>query len=142
MVDFAFIPAPPGLAVVPTPQLMWGNNNIAATTTDRYLTPCYSDTLAETAPTRIRMARAGTIRNMQVHHNNPAGNGEPIVYTLSVGGAPTALSCSVLSTDSDGEDLVNAVAVAAGALVDGILVTKANGIGTSPTNITCTVEFA
>lgn len=124
-----------------TSQLMWGNDNIAATTTTRYLTPGYDDTQAQTSAIQLKASRDGTIRNMRVLQNIPHGNGNSIVYTLRVNGVASALSVSMASTDSDGSDLVNSVAVAAGDNLD-IEVTKAAGIGTTPDDIVLTVEYA
>ena len=121
--------------------LGFGANNLTATTTTRYLFPWFSDNQAETTPTQYRLPRAGTLRNFRVRHNLPAGNGGAIVYTVRIEGVATALTISMASTDSDGSDLVNTVAVAAGARID-IEVTKAAGIGASPINIEASLGFA
>lgn len=121
-------------------QLQWGNNSVTATTTTRYLTPGYDNGDAETSAIQIRMARAGTIRNLRVRHNITAGNGEAIVYTFRKNGSGQSLSVSLASDATDASDLSNSFAVAAGDLVD-IEVTKALGVGVSPKNIIATVEF-
>lgn len=121
--------------------LGWGANSVAASTTTRYLYPWFSDNLAETGPIQWRAPRAFTARNMRVRHNTTAGNGNAIVYTLRVNSVATALAVSLASTASDGQDLIDAIAVAAGDLVD-IQVTKAAAIGSSPTNITLAMESA
>lgn len=120
--------------------LGWGNGSIAATTTTRYLTPWYEDSTAPTAPIRYRATRAGFLGLMRVHHGGPAGNGNTIVYTLRVNGVATAVTVSMASTAADGSDLVNAVAVAAGDLLD-IEVTKAASIGATPTDVSMSLEF-
>ena len=123
------------------PMLAWGNSGVSATTTTRYLTPWYDDSLAKTSAVQFRVTRAGTIRKLRVRHNSPAGNGNAIVYTLRVEGVATALSVSMASTDADGSDLVNSVAVNDGDRID-IEVTKAASTGASPSDILAVVEFA
>jgi len=127
-------------AAAGSPQLLWGDNSVGSSTTTRYLTPGYDDGLAETGPTQIRVARAGTLRNLRVRHNVPKGNGNNIVYTIRVNNIAAGVTVTLASTATDGSDLVNSVVVAAGDLVD-IEVTKAAGVGTSPNNITATVEY-
>lgn len=122
------------------PMLAWGNSGVSATTTARYLTPFFDDSLAKTSPTQFRVTRAGTIRKLRIRHNLPNGNGNNIVYTLRVEGVATALSVTMASTDTDGSDLVNSVAVNDGDRLD-IEVTKGASVGTSPSDITAVVEF-
>lgn len=120
--------------------LFWGNNSVSATTTTRYLSPGFDQTLAQTTPVAFRVPRAGTIRNMYVIHNTGAGNGSAIVYTLRVNGVATALSVSLASTGSTAEDIVDTVAVVAGDRID-IEVTKAASVGSSPVDVNVTVEL-
>lgn len=120
--------------------LFWGNNSVSSTTTTRYLSPGFDQTLAQTSPVSFRVPRAGTIRNMYLLHNTGGGNGAAIVYTLRVNGAATALSVSLASTSTDAQDTVDTVAVVAGDRID-IEVTKAASVGTSPTDVNVTVEF-
>jgi hypothetical protein len=82
----------------------------------------------------------GSLRNMRVRQQIPAGNGNAIVYTLRVNGVASALAVSILSTAQDGSDLVDTVAVVAGDEID-IQVTKALAIGTSPNDIEVTMEY-
>ena len=119
--------------------LAFGANNVATTTTTRFLWPWYQDSLAPTTPTQFRVPRACTLRNLRVHHSVTAGNGNNIVYTVRKNGVTTALTCTLASTAADGSDLANTVAFAAGDLID-IVVTKGTAIGTSPTGITASLE--
>jgi hypothetical protein len=121
--------------------LAFGADNVSATTTTRYLDPWFDDSQAPTAPIQFRAPRAGTLRNMRVRHNITAGDGDPIVYTMRINSVASLLTVSLASTASDGSDLVNTVAVAAGDLVD-LEVTKADAVGTSPSDIIATMEFA
>lgn len=121
--------------------LIWGANSIASTTVTRYLYPGFGNATADTNAIQFRVPRAGTFRNMRVYHNIPAGNGNPIVYTLRVNGIPSALSVSMASTASDGSNLVTTVAVVAGALVS-LEITKAASIGSSPVDVLASLELA
>jgi hypothetical protein len=89
----------------------------------------------------IPTSAGGTIRNMRVRQQSPAGNGNPIVYTLRVNGVASALTVSILSTAQDGSDLVNTVAVVAGDEIE-LRVTKAAVIAASPQDIVVTMELA
>ena len=126
---------------MPSPGIFeFGSDNVAATTVTRYLAPGYQQATANTNRQDFRSPFAATLSQMRVRHNTPNGNGEAIVYTLNVNGVPTALTASLASTDADGSDLVNSVVIAAGDLI-GIEVTKALGVGTSPTEITCSIRL-
>ena len=119
---------------------MFGNTGVFNNTVTRYLSPYWSDSLAPTSAQQFRIPRAGVIQSLRVHHNSPAGNGNIIIYTLRVNSVATALTASMGSTAADGSDLVNAVTVAAGDLID-IVVIKASSIVSSPDDITATMEF-
>lgn len=121
-------------------NIMWGNNSVAATTTTRFLSPWYEDALAQTTAIQWRVSTSGRLQNLRVRHNTTAGNGNLIVYTVRVNGVVTALTVSLASTAADGSDLVNVVSVTAGDLID-VIVTKALGVGTSPTDITADLSF-
>lgn len=130
--------APPSSS---TAVLTFGSDQVSNTVTTRWLSPWFDNVIAQTGPIRYRIPRAGTIRNMRVHVNAPAGNGNLIVYTLRVNGVATALSVSLASTGADGSDLVDSVVVAAGDLVD-LMVTKALDVGVTPQDIVASFEFA
>jgi len=129
-----------GLLARKAAVLQWGANSVAAGVTTRYLFPCYEDLLAQTSPIQVRVTRDGVLANFYIQHGNPAGNGNPIVYTVRVNGAPTALTVSLASTGVTSSDTANEVEVAAGDLVD-VEATKAASIGASPTNITSSLGF-
>ena len=123
--------------------LIWGNSSVAATTATRYLEPGYETATAPlvAAIVQIRAPFAGTLRNLFIRQNGPAGNGNLIVYTVRVNGAVTLLSVSIASTTANGSDIVDTVAVAQGDLID-IEVTKAIAVGTTPARITASLEIA
>lgn len=121
-------------------QLHWGSGNVGSSTTDRFMFPNYGDGIAQTTTIQIRMSRAGTLKNLRVRHEIPAGNGNNIVYTVRKNGTPQSLAATLASTASDGADLVNTVTVAAADLID-IIVTKATSVAGSPRDITGTLEF-
>lgn len=122
-------------------ELLWGNNSVTSTTTDRFLTPGDTDGIAPTSAIQFRVSGAGVLRNLRVRHNTGAGNGNPIVYTVRVNGVATPIAASLASTANDGSDLVNSAALVNGDLVD-IKVTKAAGVGTSPSDIVATIDLA
>jgi hypothetical protein len=119
--------------------LLWGNSSLVAALTVRYLTPGYADSVAETSPIEFRMPVAGTFRNLRVRQNVVGGGANTLTYTLMVNGAPTALTVTMASTASDGSDLANSVAVAAGDLV-AIRVTRSGVIPASPANVVASLE--
>jgi hypothetical protein len=128
-----------GISSAPS-VLMWGNDNIATSTTLRYLTPGYTDDLAETIPTEMSIPTAGTIRKMRIRHTAAGTGASSITYTLQVNGSDSSLLVTMLPTAQNGSDLVHTVTVAAGDIIR-IKVTKAGSITTSPSNLTCSVEL-
>lgn len=124
-----------------TGSLLFGAGQIGSSTTDRYLFPAYSDSLAQTSAVQFRAPRAGTLQKLRVRHNITAGNGNNVVYTLRKNGTPTALTATLASTANDASDLVNTVGVAAGDLLD-VIATKASTIGASPRDVTASIEYA
>lgn len=123
-----------------TAVLGFGAGNVNASTTTRFLYPWYDDDLAQTAVIQYRVPRAGTLQNLRVRQNAPAGNGNLIVYTIRINGAATALLVSMMSTATDGSDLVDVVVVAAGDLID-IRVTKALATAGAVMDVSASVEF-
>lgn len=123
------------------PLLMFGNASVGSTATTRYLSAGSTGTLAETAPSQLRVTRDGTLSNLSISHNIPDGNGNDIVYTVRKNGIPTSLSVSLASTSPVDVDVANQVSVIAGDSID-IEVSKASGIAKSPRNIVGTLEFA
>lgn len=119
--------------------LQWGNNNISATTTTRFLTPGYGDVTAQTTTTQQVVPTDGVLRNFRVKQNSPSGNGNSSVYTVRVNGVATSIVVTLASTAMEGSDVVNTAAVSAGDKVD-VRVTKAVTIGSSPTDIAASLE--
>jgi hypothetical protein len=129
-----------GITGADTSVLSWGSDSVGTTVATRFLSPWYSDTLAQVSPVQWRSPRNALARNLRVRHNTTAGNGNAIVYTLRVNGVASALTVSLASTVADGSDLVNSVVIAAGDLLD-LEVTKAAGIGASPSEIMAVFEL-
>ena len=123
-----------------TPLLLWGNSSVAASTTTRYLTPGYSDNIAQTTETRFIVESSGVLKRLAVRHNGTAGNGNPIVYTVLVNGVATAITVSLASTGTSATDLVNTAAVVPDDEIS-LRATKAATIATSPSNISVTLEY-
>lgn len=120
--------------------LAWGNGNVSATTTTRYMSPWFEDGVAPTSPVQYRVPFAGRVKNMRVRVNSPAGNGNAVVYTFRVNSVASTLAVSLASTSSDGSDTANTVTLAAGDLLD-IEVTKAVSVGAAPVDLECTIEL-
>lgn len=120
--------------------LHWGDGNVTATTTDRFLTPGWDGGAAPTAPIQWIVPRDGILRNMHVLHNTPLGNGNVIGYTVRINSLPTTIVVTLASTGTSASDTTNIEAVSAGDVID-IQVTKALAVGTSPSNIIATIEY-
>lgn len=126
---------------LPASALAFGSGNIGASTSVRYLGPWYDETIAENSEIGYRIPKDGVIRNLQVRQNQPAGNGSTITYTIMVNGSGASVSVTMASTAFDGADSTNSIVVNTGDLVS-IRVTKSAPVGSSPRNITATVEYA
>jgi hypothetical protein len=126
------------LKILGSSQLLWGAGNVAASTTTRYLVPGFDAAVARLTPVQWRLGYDQILSAPRVRHNDPAGNGGAIVYTLRINGAPTALTLSLASTGSDADDTTQ-VAASAGDLVD-IEVTKALATGSSPDDVIFSVN--
>ena len=121
----------------------WGNDSVSSAINTRYLTPGYEGgtaPLVSSTRQALRAPRAGTLRNLYVEHNGLGGGGNLIVYTVYVNGAATLLAVSIAANAATASNLVDTVAVAAGALVE-IIVSKAANLGGSPSNIVTSVEL-
>ena len=119
--------------------LSFGNNGVLNTVAARYLYPGCSDSLAPTSILNMVIPFAGTVKNMHVYHNVPAGNGNNIVYTLFHNALPSSLTVTIPSTTQTASNTINSVAVNAGDIL-ALQVTKAALIGTSPADIIVTME--
>ncbi|MGE3986113.1 MAG: hypothetical protein AB7G38_18230, partial [Dehalococcoidia bacterium] len=91
------------------------------------------------AEQRQRMPCAGTIKELRLQAFSDPGAGNSIAVTLRVNGSSTALTVTISDTTRYAEDLSNEVAVAAGDLVDWIVVPTSNP--TDETNMTVTAVF-
>jgi hypothetical protein len=121
--------------------LTWGNQDVAVNTTTRYLQPGYGTITAGTLEIVLPVTTAGVVRNLSVKHRVAAGNGNNIVYTVMKNGVATALTVTVASNSTTVvSDTTNNFSVASGDVLS-LRVTKAAGIGTSPTEIVATAEY-
>lgn len=114
---------------------VYGNAGVFTTTATRYLDPFWQNANAGTANLQVVVPHAGYLSNLAVGHGTAGVGTNPIVYTVQINGANTALTVSMLPTASTGVDATDYVAVNAGDLV-GVAVTKALAITSSPANIT------
>jgi hypothetical protein len=125
--------------VPPFSLLAFGNNSVASTIVTRYMNPFGVNATASTSIVNVVSPFACTIKNMHVYHNNPAGNGNNIVYTLFKNGVSTSLTVTIPSTTQTASDTSNSVSVSAGDRLT-IEVTKGIAIGASPTDIYVSME--
>lgn len=130
-----------GTAVSNHSFLVFGNTSVSATTTTRHMDPFNVSTSAPTAIMNIVIPFDATIKNMHVYHNNPAGNGNNIVYTLLKNAIATSLTVTIPSTTQTVSNTTNFVSVNAGDRL-ALQVTKALGIGSSPNDIYVTMEVS
>jgi len=131
-------PGPSGSGVG---TLIFGADSVGATTTTRYLYAGHAEGLAEVAPHFYVMPRAGTLKNLFVRHDDPAGNGGLIVYRVRRNTTATLLLVSLASTGLGSSNLINTVPVLAGDLID-LQVVKVVGVGAPPRNVKATMEVA
>lgn len=128
------------------PVLGFGNNNVSSTTTTRYLSCWYSDTLAPTTEVSKMVipldSSGGQLRYLYVRHNRANGNGEVVTYTVRKNGADTGLTVD-LATGAIGQasELVTAVDVVAGDTVS-VSATKLLGIGNGRVEAIVTMQLA
>jgi hypothetical protein len=79
----------------------FGNESILNTVDTRYLNESAGPAIAGTVARRGAFSRDGIVRNLTAYHNLPVGNAQPVVYTLEINGAPTAVTAS-LAADANG----------------------------------------
>lgn len=122
--QFAYVAAPRGAI------LTWGVESIGGAADARYLPPGHDmGTAMLTNTAQMAVSRAGTLRNLFVHHNTANGNGQNVVYTVMVNGVATAITAT-LATGAIGiaSDVANTVAVADTDVIS-IQANKPNAIG-------------
>lgn len=126
--------------VPPFSLLVFGNNSVASTTITRYMNPFGVNASASTTIINMVIPFAATIKNMHVYHNNTAGNGNNIVYTLLKNAVATSLTVTIPSTTQTASDTVNSASVSAGDRLT-VEITKAIAIGASPGDIYISMEI-
>jgi len=119
---------------------MFGDGNIASSTTTRYLTPGYDAGQALTTEIGIPFLRAGVIRGIVVYHEMGAGNGNDIEYTVRINKSTKVLAVAIASTSTTPVIDLGEVDVVAGDVAS-VMVTKALTIGASPQNIIGALAF-
>lgn len=129
--------------------LVWGNDNVAAAADSRSLNFGSERNTASIVGSQPgggtesawRAPRPGLVRNMRVRHNAAVGNGNSVVYTLTLNGVATALTASLASGAlGDATDLVNVVIVLTGDLAT-MVASKALGLGAGGVSATVSTEF-
>jgi hypothetical protein len=104
--------------------------------------PGYVTAIASTSDIyRIRVPRAGTIKNMHIMQNTVSTSTNSVVYTLFVGGVSTALTVSIAGNVSTGADTTDTVTVSQGDQLS-IQVTKAASVSPAVQQVVISVEFS
>ena len=120
--------------------LVFGAGSLTSTVTDRFLYPGFDAAVATTLVASIRAPYAGVLRNLYVRHTAAGAGGTGIVYTVRVNGVASALSVTLAAAANDGNNLVAAVNVAAGASID-VLVGKNSALGSTPQGVLASFEY-
>ena len=112
---------------------------ITASSTE-YLYPGNGATTANEP--RIRVPRAGTLKNLYVYQRVASGaGGRTDIYTVRKNGADQAITCT-LDNAQTGQDTTNTVAVAAGDQVSVKLVSNNASDTSADVSVSLEVEFA
>ena len=123
--------------------LVFGAGDVSNTATTRYLFPSYVDDLAQAQVITWRVPRNGTIKNMRVRIEVPAGTSTTaLTFTLQVNAINTALAVTMAANAADGSNLANSVVVSAGDRVSVEISKAAVVTGTRPFDITASFEYA
>ena len=122
---------------------MWGDDNVGNSTVTRYLSPGYSEqgTAGTSDIVRLRVPRAGVVKNLYVKQNTPSSSTDTLTYTLLLNGVATALTVTVAANVSTAQDVVNTVSAAAGDELS-VRVTKSGIVNPSTLQIVVTAEFS
>lgn len=123
------------------PSIIFGAESVSNAPNTRFLYPGNVDITASSSIKNMIATRSGTLRNLNVLHNDPDGNGNSIVYTVLINGTPSSLTVTMASTDSTGSDLVNTVAISAGNSI-GMQAVKGSSLAQSPSSVVATMEMA
>lgn len=98
--------------------LMCVTDNLAVNGTDEYFGLTGSQNVGNEAPNQNPIQRAGIIKEMRVTlAAAPNGATKTRTFTLRVGGVSKALTVTITNAETTGQDMVNAVPVAADDLV-------------------------
>jgi len=122
--------------------LFWGSSTFPASST-RFMPPGRMDSSPPTTSVyRMRMPRAGTLRNLFARHNSAAGVAAgPITYTIFVNGVATAIVIAAMSATVVGvaSDTVHSVVVAQG---DDVALRETNAGSAAVVDSMVTLELA
>ena len=104
--------------------IMWNCDGAAIVAGTTTTFACGSVSAAESRIT-VPVPRDGIVRNMTCYINAPAGLGETVTFTFRLAFGNTLLTVTIGgAVDQQGDDMVNAVAVAKDDLIDIMVVTS------------------
>lgn len=108
--------------------IQFGSGGIIPVNSTRYF--CMDNAAAENSR-QIPISHAGVIRNLYIHATAAPGAAETFVYTIMINGIATAITVTFAGAlETEGNDVVNAVAVDAGDLITLRIVTSLNANAT------------
>lgn len=127
---------------IQTSPLVFGNRQVAVSTTARWLTPGYSNSTAPTQRVEIPAPRDGYIQRLRVRHGIARADAVALIYTVRLENVDQSLVVALLGNVQNGADLDldHGFTVLAGQLL-AIVVTKAAEIVSTPLNITASLEL-
>jgi hypothetical protein len=139
---FVLMPGGGGAVGTDRSMLAWGNRNIGAAADARFLVPGRDNPSIATTVDVMQwpLVEAGHLMKLFVRHNSANGNGNDVVYTVLLNGAPTAITAT-LASGAVGQvsDLVNTGVAAQGDRVS-LRATKAAGIGSGQLDVQASLE--
>ena len=115
---------------------------LTATTTTRYLNPtgAWGSGTASVDEIGITLQAATILKRLELVIENGAGNGEDIVYTVNLDGAPTGLTLTIPSTSSGAFSIDLDVTATEGQVLT-VEAAKALAVGSSPSGIQANVRY-
>lgn len=121
-----------GTAVAPSGSavMLFGIGRRNFFSSARFLVPGFDFGISEAEETRLPVTRAGTVKNMYlVSRTNTLPGGGTMTYTLRKNGVDTALSLVVAGGQTEKENLIDTVQVAAGDALSLASTVQNGGLG-------------
>ena len=123
-------------------MLLWGNGTLNAALSEQYLSPGYSDTLAQGSRIAylLPLTGSGVIQNLFVRQNIPGVGPGELVYRLEVNGVPTDLAVEIPINAVQAANRVDEVEVDQEDVI-ALVVEGGFTMGTPPGDVVVTAEY-